>query len=203
MGGCWGSSDKKVLGITGINPQPHQTVISPPAVPQEALIHLGAKFSPCMRQDEEIHKLIQEKRAKERESGCCVRNDRSGCLQTLQEECSVSDCDCAISLVLYRKHKNRMMSTMISLPSVYLSSTAEHPGGVGEVARAPQCCLSEWYSTPTWFSLPSGPQVTYKCWLLTRSCRYFTDTILLHVWTVLLGLGRSNRRRGCSLLFIL
>lgn len=59
-------------------------------VPQEALIHLGAKFSPCMRQDQEIHKLIQEKRARERESGCCVRNDRSGCLQTLQEECSVS-----------------------------------------------------------------------------------------------------------------
>ncbi|XP_030256760.1 inactive rhomboid protein 1 isoform X1 [Sparus aurata] len=54
----------------------------------EALIHLGAKFSPCMRQDQEIHKLIQEKRARERESGCCVRNDRSGCLQTLQEECS-------------------------------------------------------------------------------------------------------------------
>lgn len=60
------------------------------AVLQEALIHLGAKFSPCMRQDEEIYKLMQEKRAKERESGCCVRNDRSGCLQTLQEECSVS-----------------------------------------------------------------------------------------------------------------
>uniref|UniRef100_A0A4W6E2B2 Inactive rhomboid protein n=1 Tax=Lates calcarifer TaxID=8187 RepID=A0A4W6E2B2_LATCA len=54
----------------------------------EALIHLGAKFSPCMRQDEEIQKLIQEKRARERESGCCVRNDRSGCLQTSQEECS-------------------------------------------------------------------------------------------------------------------
>ncbi|XP_053709588.1 inactive rhomboid protein 1-like isoform X2 [Synchiropus splendidus] len=54
----------------------------------EALIHLGAKFSPCMRQDQEIHNLIQEKRTKERESGCCVRNDRSGCLQTLQEECS-------------------------------------------------------------------------------------------------------------------
>ncbi|KAM4525946.1 inactive rhomboid protein 1 [Fundulus diaphanus] len=54
----------------------------------EALIHLGAKFSPCMRQDEEIQKLIQETKAIERESGCCVRNDRSGCLQTLQEECS-------------------------------------------------------------------------------------------------------------------
>nr|XP_057917821.1 inactive rhomboid protein 1 isoform X1 [Doryrhamphus excisus] len=56
----------------------------------EALIHLGAKFSPCMRQDQEIHRLVQEKRAKERESGCCVRNDRSGCLQTSQDECSTT-----------------------------------------------------------------------------------------------------------------
>lgn len=61
------------------------------AVLQEALIHLGAKFSPCMRHDEEIYELMQEKKKKERESGCCVRNDRSGCLQTLQEECSVSE----------------------------------------------------------------------------------------------------------------
>ena len=61
----------------------------PPSL-QEALIHLGAKFSPCMRQDKEVHQLIQEKRARERGSGCCVRNDRSGCLQTPQDECSVS-----------------------------------------------------------------------------------------------------------------
>ncbi|TSK14664.1 Inactive rhomboid protein 1 [Bagarius yarrelli] len=53
-----------------------------------ALIHLGAKFSPCMRQDQEVHDLIQEKRGKERHSGCCVRNDQSGCVQTSQEECS-------------------------------------------------------------------------------------------------------------------
>ena len=62
---------------------------SPPCL-QEALIHLGAKFSPCMRQDKEVHQLIQEKRARERGSGCCVRNDRSGCLQTPQDQCSVS-----------------------------------------------------------------------------------------------------------------
>ncbi|XP_051969254.1 inactive rhomboid protein 1-like isoform X1 [Xyrauchen texanus] len=54
----------------------------------EALIHLGAKFSPCMRQDQEVHELIQEKRESERHSACCVRNDKSGCLQTSQEECS-------------------------------------------------------------------------------------------------------------------
>uniref|UniRef100_A0A8C9WZM5 Inactive rhomboid protein n=1 Tax=Sander lucioperca TaxID=283035 RepID=A0A8C9WZM5_SANLU len=52
------------------------------------LIHLGAKFSPCMRQDKQVHDLIREKRAIERNSACCVRNDRSGCVQTSEEECS-------------------------------------------------------------------------------------------------------------------
>ncbi|KAJ8345013.1 hypothetical protein SKAU_G00292060 [Synaphobranchus kaupii] len=56
----------------------------------EALIHLGAKFSPCMRQDQQVHQLIREKRAQERDSACCVRNDRSGCLQTAAEECSTT-----------------------------------------------------------------------------------------------------------------
>uniref|UniRef100_A0A671ULL2 Inactive rhomboid protein n=1 Tax=Sparus aurata TaxID=8175 RepID=A0A671ULL2_SPAAU len=54
----------------------------------ESLIHLGAKYSPCMRQDKQVHELIREKRAIERNSACCVRNDRSGCVQTSEEECS-------------------------------------------------------------------------------------------------------------------
>ncbi|XP_063286297.1 inactive rhomboid protein 1 isoform X3 [Pelobates fuscus] len=54
----------------------------------EALIHLGAKFSPCMRQDQQVHSFIQTKREKEKHSACCVRNDKSGCIQTSEEECS-------------------------------------------------------------------------------------------------------------------
>ncbi|XP_007906590.1 inactive rhomboid protein 1 isoform X2 [Callorhinchus milii] len=54
----------------------------------EALIHLGAKFSPCMRQDEQVHELIVQKRQREKESACCVRNDKSGCVQTSEKECS-------------------------------------------------------------------------------------------------------------------
>ncbi|MED6291939.1 Inactive rhomboid protein 1 [Characodon lateralis] len=54
----------------------------------ESLIHLGAKYSPCMRQDEQVHDLIRVKRDGERNSACCVRNDRSGCVQTSEEECS-------------------------------------------------------------------------------------------------------------------
>lgn len=57
--------------------------------PQEALIHLGAKFSPCMRQDPQVHSFIRAAREREKHSACCVRNDRSGCVQTSEEECSV------------------------------------------------------------------------------------------------------------------
>ncbi|KPP64070.1 inactive rhomboid protein 2-like, partial [Scleropages formosus] len=55
----------------------------------EDLIHLGAKFSPCIRQDEQIAKLIQMAKEQERESGCCVQNDNSGCVQTQQADCSI------------------------------------------------------------------------------------------------------------------
>ncbi|XP_067859883.1 inactive rhomboid protein 2-like isoform X3 [Heptranchias perlo] len=54
----------------------------------DTLIHLGAKFSPCLRKDQSISKLIQKERDQERDSGCCVQNDQSGCVQTLREDCS-------------------------------------------------------------------------------------------------------------------
>ncbi|XP_053711743.1 inactive rhomboid protein 2-like [Synchiropus splendidus] len=52
------------------------------------LIHLGAKFSPCIRQDQQIVKLIQDAKNRERESACCIQNDNSGCVQTLRSDCS-------------------------------------------------------------------------------------------------------------------
>ncbi|XP_036395459.1 inactive rhomboid protein 2-like [Megalops cyprinoides] len=54
----------------------------------EDLIHLGAKFSPCIRRDEQISKLIEKAKDLERESGCCVQNDDSGCVQTHRADCS-------------------------------------------------------------------------------------------------------------------
>ncbi|XP_059509847.1 inactive rhomboid protein 2-like isoform X2 [Stegostoma tigrinum] len=54
------------------------------------LIHLGAKFSPCLRRDQSITKLIEKQREQERNSGCCVQNDNSGCVQMLEEDCSES-----------------------------------------------------------------------------------------------------------------
>lgn len=52
------------------------------------LIHLGAKFTPCMRRDTLIYKEIELDRGDERFTGCCIRNDQSGCLQTTKENCS-------------------------------------------------------------------------------------------------------------------
>ena len=52
------------------------------------LIHLGAKFSPCMRSDERILEEVALQATKESETGCCIRNDHSGCVQLRKEECS-------------------------------------------------------------------------------------------------------------------
>ena len=52
------------------------------------LIHLGAKFTPCMRRDSLIFNEIQQDREEEKLTGCCIRNDESGCRQTSKESCS-------------------------------------------------------------------------------------------------------------------
>ncbi|XP_026875330.2 inactive rhomboid protein 2 isoform X2 [Electrophorus electricus] len=54
----------------------------------EDLIHLGAKFAPCIRRDAQIAELMRKAKELERESGCCVQNDNSGCVQTLRDGCS-------------------------------------------------------------------------------------------------------------------
>lgn len=53
------------------------------------LVHLGAKFSPCMRWDANIMaKIDDDRRAEAEHSGCCVKNDRSGCVTTSRDRCS-------------------------------------------------------------------------------------------------------------------
>lgn len=78
--------EEELRGVPSVlGPRPQ--LLSPSS--QEALIHLGAKFSPCMRQDPQVHSFILAAREREKHSACCVRNDRSGCVQTTKEECSV------------------------------------------------------------------------------------------------------------------
>ena len=53
------------------------------------VIHLGSVFAGCMRPDAKIEASTAQMAAAENEqSGCCVRNDHSGCLQTTKEQCS-------------------------------------------------------------------------------------------------------------------
>ena len=56
---------------------------------QADLIHMGAKYSPCMRKDANVERLLDDARSTESRTACCVRNDGSGCLQTEYEKCSV------------------------------------------------------------------------------------------------------------------
>ncbi|KAL4709978.1 hypothetical protein ACJJTC_003941 [Scirpophaga incertulas] len=52
------------------------------------LIHLGAKFSPCMRRDIRIARAIAASARRERDTACCIRNDDSGCVQSSKADCS-------------------------------------------------------------------------------------------------------------------
>ncbi|OPL21125.1 hypothetical protein AM593_07347, partial [Mytilus galloprovincialis] len=57
---------------------------------QADLIHLGAKYSPCMRKDENIYNGIAKDLVEEKTSGCCIRNDGSGCVQSVRSKCSTT-----------------------------------------------------------------------------------------------------------------
>ncbi|WAQ96006.1 RHDF1-like protein [Mya arenaria] len=52
------------------------------------LIHLGAKYSPCMRMDQGIQKGLDKDLEQERNSACCIRDDGSGCYQSVESTCS-------------------------------------------------------------------------------------------------------------------
>ena len=49
---------------------------------------MGAKYAPCMRNDSNIYRAIELDKARERQSACCIRNDRGGCVQTSKDQCS-------------------------------------------------------------------------------------------------------------------
>jgi hypothetical protein len=53
---------------------------------QNDLVLLGAKYGPCMRADRQLLMAISNDVTREgSDSGCCVRKDRSGCVQVISE----------------------------------------------------------------------------------------------------------------------
>lgn len=106
-----------------------------------------------MRQDQQVHDLIRDKRAIERNSACCVRNDRSGCVQTSEEECSVR----SLAHAFCERSEQPNILFFFFLDVFFL----EHASGVGEVAAAfqhPQVERGGERSTAR-LRLPSGSQV--------------------------------------------
>jgi len=70
--------------------------------PQD-LILLGAKYSPCMRVDDQIQAMLRQQREIERGSACCIYNDKSGCAQTISDDNLV----CSKFLAVWKKNANR------------------------------------------------------------------------------------------------
>ncbi|BFZ18000.1 hypothetical protein BsWGS_21039 [Bradybaena similaris] len=54
---------------------------------QADLIHLGAKYSPCMRADVNLRLAIDHDRSEEGNTACCIRKDGSGCVQMVKSRC--------------------------------------------------------------------------------------------------------------------
>ncbi|XP_062507609.1 inactive rhomboid protein 1-like isoform X2 [Corticium candelabrum] len=82
--------EQKQVLTTGlaIETREHQVQTNLWIGPSYDLIHLGAKYSPCMRSDKRVSEKISAERAIEREqTGCCVRQDQSGCVQLTKLQC--------------------------------------------------------------------------------------------------------------------
>ncbi|KAF2363599.1 Peptidase S54 rhomboid domain [Trinorchestia longiramus] len=55
---------------------------------QADLVALGAKYTPCMRRDVKIRAGIMKQQELEATTGCCIRHDLGGCVQTIDDQCS-------------------------------------------------------------------------------------------------------------------
>lgn len=52
------------------------------------LIREGAIFTPCMKREKHISASMKWQKDRDSQTGCCIRLDNSGCVQTLQSKCS-------------------------------------------------------------------------------------------------------------------
>lgn len=125
-----------------------------------------------MRQDQQVHSFVSAAREKEKRSACCVRNDKSGCVQTAEEECSVSATffcgTCPTPLWGSKGHRCTLSAslqlgwgipcTLCSCPLVPLC-LADYLGRVGEVAGPPQRPPAGRREAAVWLCVPPGSQV--------------------------------------------
>lgn len=53
------------------------------------LIRLGAKYTPCLRQHDEVRSRYEKQARLESMSGCCIDSSTDQCMQTLAQQCLV------------------------------------------------------------------------------------------------------------------
>lgn len=92
------------------------------------LIHLGAKFTPCMRKDSLIYEEIRKDHESESSTGCCIRAYDSTCLQTTKRNCNPSS-----------EWHNWNETTINSAP--YLAGTKKRRTSGPVCGQDPQYCL--------------------------------------------------------------
>lgn len=107
---------------------------------QADLIHLGAKYSPCMRKDANVEKELNAALERERQTSCCIWNDGSGCFQASPEECSNT-------LSTFEKDKNSSRRTVCHQDLRYCSKYAlvPHPE---DFTEWPICSISNFSTIP-------------------------------------------------------
>ncbi|XP_065898694.1 inactive rhomboid protein 1-like [Dysidea avara] len=128
---------------------------------QEDLILLGARYAPCMRRDRELFDLIEEDRIAESQSGCCIRNDGSGCIQVnTQLECNS---------IFLRFLQNDTAANPSGVVCGQSPRTCTSPKSVephvwnNDITRWPRCRNS---NTPT----PSPQDAHLSCEIIGRPC---------------------------------
>lgn len=84
---------------------------------------MGAKFAPCMRSDKRLKEVLAEEKKYESETGCCVKSDDSGCIQTSEKECSVSHVHHA-----YSDFKFILSNLKANLKALFLTEYFRKPG---------------------------------------------------------------------------
>eukprot|EP00116_Pleurobrachia_bachei_P000647 sb/3460909/ len=103
----------------------------------QSLIHLGAKYAPCMRKDQEWFDSIDRDTVTEDKGGCCVRNDLNVCWQTQATDCTSTfatfyDDKRYLTLMadMYTGHPDLPGKTLSpSIPDVLTLRTATKPSG--------------------------------------------------------------------------
>ncbi len=105
---------------------------------EEDLIHVGAKYSPCMRADENMNRILDQYDEEIKQTACCVRNDGAGCFQSSAADCPVSIpslTHCSPSRILPTLFPPCVRNGEVSLKKIFPGSCPRKKKSFGKVVR--------------------------------------------------------------------